>query len=80
MDNYEGKRLNAPNDVVVKSDGSIWFTDPPFGLMSDYEGGRAPSEIGQNIYRIDGETLIRALTVCGKRPLPRSFMRDSIPY
>jgi gluconolactonase len=57
MDNFEGKKLNSPNDVVVKSDGSIWFTDPPFGLMSDYEGNKAPSEIGQNIYRIDGDTL-----------------------
>jgi gluconolactonase len=57
MDNFEGKRLNSPNDVVVKSDGSIWFTDPPFGLMSDYEGNKAPAEIGQNIYRIDGTTL-----------------------
>jgi gluconolactonase len=57
MDRFEGKRLNSPNDVVVKSDGSIWFTDPPFGLMSDYEGHKAPSEIGQNVYRIDGETL-----------------------
>jgi gluconolactonase len=57
MDHFEGKRLNSPNDVVVKSDGSIWFTDPPFGLLSDYEGNKAPSEVGQNIYRIDGDTL-----------------------
>jgi len=56
MDNYQGKRLNSPNDVVVKSDGSIWFTDPPFGLLSNYEGHVAPSEIGQNVYRIDGST------------------------
>lgn len=57
MDSYEGKRLNSPNDVVVKSDNSIWFTDPAFGIMSDYEGDKAPSEIGQNVYRIDGDTL-----------------------
>jgi gluconolactonase len=57
MDSFEGKRLNSPNDVVVKSDGSIWFTDPPFGLMSDYEGNKVPSEIGENVYRIDGDTL-----------------------
>jgi gluconolactonase len=49
--------LNSPNDVVVKSDNSIWFTDPAFGIMSDYEGDKAPSEIGQNVYRIDGDTL-----------------------
>ena len=57
MEDFEGKRLNSPNDVVVKSDNSIWFTDPAFGIMSDYEGDRAPSEIGQNVYRIDGDTL-----------------------
>lgn len=56
MDNYEGKRLSSPNDVVVKSDGSIWFTDPPFGIMSDYEGNKAEPEVGQNVYRVDPET------------------------
>lgn len=57
MEDFEGKRLNSPNDVVVKSDNSIWFTDPAFGIMSNYEGDKAPSEIGQNVYRIDGDTL-----------------------
>jgi gluconolactonase len=53
-DNYNGKRLNSPNDVVVKSDGSIWFTDPTYGIDSDYEGNKAESEIGaSNVYRID---------------------------
>ncbi|MEC5291851.1 SMP-30/gluconolactonase/LRE family protein [Aurantimonas sp. C2-6-R+9] len=51
---WRGKRLNSPNDVVVKSDGSIWFTDPPYGIVSDHEGIRAESEIGGNhVYRID---------------------------
>ena len=45
-DRYKGKRLNSPNDVVVKSDGSIWFTDPAYGIDWDYEGERAESEIG----------------------------------
>lgn len=45
-DAHEGKRLNSPNDVVVKSDGSIWFTDPSYGILMDYEGNRAISEIG----------------------------------
>ncbi len=50
---YQGKRLNSPNDVVVKSDGSIWFSDPTYGIDSDYEGHMAPSEIGaSNVYRI----------------------------
>jgi gluconolactonase len=57
LDRFDGKRLNSPNDVVVKSDGSIWFTDPPFGLIGNYEGNVAPQKLGQNIYRIDGDTL-----------------------
>jgi gluconolactonase len=53
-DRYEGKRFNSPNDVVVRSDGSIWFTDPSYGIDSDYEGHRADSEIGGcHVYRID---------------------------
>jgi gluconolactonase len=53
-DRYQGKRLNSPNDVVVKSDGSIWFTDPTYGIDSNYEGDAAPSEIGaSNVYRVD---------------------------
>jgi gluconolactonase len=51
---FDGKRLNSPNDVVVKSDGSVWFTDPTYGIDSDYEGDAAESEIGaSNVYRID---------------------------
>ena len=56
MDRFEGKRLNSPNDLVVKSDGSIWFTDPPFGLLGDYEGERAEQELPQNLYRLDPAT------------------------
>jgi gluconolactonase len=56
MDSFEGKRLNSPNDVVVKSDGSIWFTDPVFGILGNYEGVQAEPELGQNVYRIDGQT------------------------
>jgi gluconolactonase len=51
---HQGKRFNSPNDVVVKSDGSIWFTDPAYGIDSDYEGHRADSEIGGcHVYRVD---------------------------
>jgi len=54
---YEGKRFNSPNDVVVKSDGSVWFTDPSYGIDSDYEGDAAQTEIGSNnVYRIDGSS------------------------
>jgi len=62
-DRYKGKRFNSPNDVIVKSDGSIWFTDPTYGIDADYEGARAESEIGaSNVYRIDpsGEITIVA--------------------
>lgn len=56
-DAWQGKRLNSPNDVVVKSDGSIWFTDPSYGIMMDYEGERAESEIDAcHVYRIDPDT------------------------
>jgi gluconolactonase len=53
-DSYQGKRLNSPNDVVVKSDGSIWFTDPSYGILSDYEGYRAePEQTGCFVFRLD---------------------------
>lgn len=53
-DSFEGKRLNSPNDCVVKSDGSVWFTDPTYGIDSEYEGDGAESEIGESyVYRID---------------------------
>jgi gluconolactonase len=56
-DRWEGKRLNSPNDVVVKSDGTIWFTDPTYGIDNDLDGGKAKSEIGRsNVYRIDPNT------------------------
>lgn len=54
MDQWQGKPLNSPNDVVVKSDGSIWFTDPPFGILGNYEGHKAEPEVPQAVYRIDG--------------------------
>ena len=57
MDSFNGKRLNSPNDIVVKSDGSIWFTDPEFGILGNYEGYKSDSEIAANVYRIDGHTL-----------------------
>jgi len=56
-DRFQGKRFNSPNDVVVKSDGSIWFTDPSYGILADYEGGLAESEIGVcNVYRVDPQS------------------------
>lgn len=56
-DRHHGRRLNSPNDVVVRSDGSIWFSDPTYGIDSDYEGHRAVSEIGScHVYRVDPAT------------------------
>ena len=52
-DRHDGRRLNAPNDVVVKSDGTIWFTDPLYGISNDYEGGRQISEQAPAVYRLD---------------------------
>ncbi|MCA0422222.1 MAG: SMP-30/gluconolactonase/LRE family protein [Proteobacteria bacterium] len=55
-DRCEGRRLNSPNDVVVKSDGTVWFTDPTYGIDGEYEGDRAPSETGGSfVYRLDPE-------------------------
>jgi len=56
MDSFDGKRLNSPNDVVVKSDGSIWFTDPVFGILGDYEGYKSEPELETNVYRLDPES------------------------
>jgi gluconolactonase len=53
VDRYQGKRLNSPNDVVVKSDGTIWFSDPPYGIQTDYEGGKHAPELPANLYRFD---------------------------
>jgi gluconolactonase len=56
-DSFDGHRLNSPNDVVVHSDGSIWFTDPTYGIASHYEGNKADSEIGaSHLFRIDATT------------------------
>jgi len=57
VDRWEGKRLNSPNDVVARSDGTLWFTDPPYGILSDYEGHKADSEIGTcHVFRLDPAT------------------------
>ncbi|MFN8420481.1 MAG: SMP-30/gluconolactonase/LRE family protein [Anaerolineae bacterium] len=57
VDNYKGKKLNSPNDVVVKSDGTIWFTDPPYGIMQPREGYHGLCEVGGNfVYRFDPES------------------------
>ena len=57
-DRYEGRRLNAPNDIVVRGDGTIWFTDPLYGISNDYEGGRQRSEQRPRVYRFDPATAV----------------------
>ena len=77
-DRFEGKRLNSPNDVVVKSDGTIWFTDPTYGIDSDYEGNKSESEIGNcNVYRVDPTTgAIEAVVTSMTRPNGIAFSPD----
>jgi gluconolactonase len=72
LDRYQGKRLNSPNDVVVKSGDSIWFTDPPFGILGNYEGHTAAPELPTNVYRIDGKTG-RATVVTGEVDRPNGL-------
>jgi gluconolactonase len=76
-DRHDGKRLNSPNDIVCRSDGSIWFTDPPFGILGNYEGHTAKPELPTNVYRWDGKT--RTLTVVAgdlNRPNGLAFSPD----
>ncbi|MEM8657428.1 MAG: SMP-30/gluconolactonase/LRE family protein [Pseudomonadota bacterium] len=75
---YDGKRLNSPNDVVVKSDGSIWFTDPTYGIDSEYEGDRAESEIGgSHVYRIDPQSgAVTAVATDFEKPNGLAFSPD----
>ena len=82
-ESYDGKRLNSPNDVVVHSDGGIWFTDPTYGIDSDYEGDAAVSEIGDSyVYRIDPtEGSVRAVITDMVKPNGLAFSPDeSILY
>ena len=77
-DRWQGKRLNSPNDVVVKSDGSIWFTDPAYGIETDYEGDKAESEIGAcHVYRVDPPTgTVEAVITDMVRPNGIAFSPD----
>ncbi|MFK7746657.1 MAG: SMP-30/gluconolactonase/LRE family protein [Roseobacter sp.] len=76
-DRYDGKRLNSPNDVVVKSDGSIWFTDPSYGILMDYEGARAESEIGAcHVYCVDPSGDIRIVADDYVKPNGLAFSPD----
>ena len=74
---WNGKRFNSPNDVVVKSDGSVWFTDPDYGILSDYEGDRAESEIGAcHVYRADPQGAVAIVADDFEKPNGIAFSPD----
>jgi len=77
LDKFDGKPLNSPNDIVVKSDDSIWFSDPPFGILGNYEGHVATPELPTNVYRFDPKTG-RAAVAAGdvNRPNGLAFSPD----
>ncbi len=73
---WQGQRLNSPNDVVVKSDGSIWFTDPSYGILTDYEGDSAESELPCQVYRIDTDGSLSAVATDFVKPNGLAFSPD----
>ncbi|NHT78429.1 SMP-30/gluconolactonase/LRE family protein [Rhizobiaceae bacterium CRRU44] len=75
-DSFEGKRLNSPNDVIVASDDAIWFTDPIYGIFSDYEGHRGEQELPCNVYRVDPSGSIRAMLTDFGSPNGLAFSPD----
>jgi gluconolactonase len=77
-DKWNGKRFNSPNDLIVKSDDSIWFTDPAYGIDTDYEGDQAPEEIGGcHVYRLDPKTgAVDAVVTDAVRPNGIAFSPD----
>ncbi len=75
-DRFEGRRLNSPNDVVCKSDGSIWFTDPSFGILGWYEGSKATPELPTNAYRIDPSGALSVVAQDINQPNGLAFSPD----
>jgi gluconolactonase len=74
MDNFQGKKLNAPNDVVVGNDGAVWFTDPGFGKLSTYESdGKAPLELPPQVYRLDPRTKQATVVYTPERGRPNGI-------
>ena len=77
IDKFEGKRLNAPNDVVVAHDGAIWLTDPGYGILNNYEGDAAEAELPMRVYRIDAASGIASVVAEDmQRPNGLAFSPD----
>ena len=86
IDQFEGRPLNAPNDVVVHSDGAVWFTDPGYGILMNYEGQRAEAELPTRVYRLDAVTgtatvvaddLVKPNGLCFSPDESRLYVSDS---
>jgi gluconolactonase len=75
-DRYAGKRLNSPNDVIVASDGAVWFSDPHYGIMMDYEGARSEQELPCNVYRLDPGGELEAVVADMNCPNGLAFSPD----
>jgi gluconolactonase len=75
-DAFEGRPLNSPNDVIVARDGGIWFSDPHYGIMTDYEGFRAPQELPCAVYRVDPSGRIEAMVTDMACPNGLAFSPD----
>ncbi len=78
VDSYQGKRLNSPNDIVVKRDGTVWFTDPPYGILSDREGRKAASEqVANHVFCFDPAThILTAASAWVSEPNGLAFSPD----
>jgi gluconolactonase len=75
-DSYRGKPLNSPNDIIVGSDDAIWFTDPHYGIATDYEGFRAEQELPCTVYRVDPDGAIEAVITDMACPNGLAFSPD----
>ncbi|KQW26322.1 gluconolactonase [Rhizobium sp. Root274] len=75
-DGYQGKRLNSPNDIIVAPDGAIWFSDPHYGIMTDYEGTKAEQELPCSVYRVSPDGEIEAVITDMQGPNGLAFSPD----